>query len=123
MDKMETDYIVIIEGISSLKSLLEALNTKVAQMQIKLNTISANVSVNTSTTDVEEVKHGKPIVYEVHQRYVTGAAVDETGTPFLLRKEYVEERERCPFCNAVLFGEWGYYCDKCGAKMDKEKEE
>ena len=77
----------------------------------------------TPTADVEEVRHGKPIVYEVHRRYVTGAAVDETGTPFLMRKEYVEKRERCPFCNATLFGKWGYYCDKCGAKMDKEKEE
>lgn len=74
------------------------------------------------TADVEEVRHGKPIVYEVHGRYVTGAAVDETKMPFLVRKEYVEKRERCPFCNATLFGEWGYYCDKCGAKMDKEKE-
>ena len=36
------------EENSSLKSLLEALNTKVAQMQIRLNTINANVSVNTS---------------------------------------------------------------------------
>lgn len=36
------------EENSSLKSLLEALNTKVAQMQIKLNAISEKVDINTS---------------------------------------------------------------------------
>ena len=36
------------EENSSLKALLEALNTKVAEMQIKLNNISSKVSVNTS---------------------------------------------------------------------------
>lgn len=64
------------------------------------------------TADVQEVKHGKPIVYEAHGLCKVGATV----------KEYTEKREKCPFCGTTLYGEWAYYCDKCGAKMDRKEE-
>lgn len=47
-EELEKEIQKLKEENSSLKSLLEALNTKVAQMQIRLNTMSANVDVNTS---------------------------------------------------------------------------
>ncbi len=45
---LEKEVQKLKEENSSLKSLLEALNTKVAQMQIELNIISEKVGVNTS---------------------------------------------------------------------------
>lgn len=45
---LEKEIQKLKEENSSLKLLLEALSTKVAQMQIKLNTISEKVGVNTS---------------------------------------------------------------------------
>ena len=45
---LEKEIQKLKEENSSLKSFLEALNTKVAQMQIELNIISEKVGVNTS---------------------------------------------------------------------------
>ena len=45
---LEKEVQKLKEENSSLKSLLEALSTKVAQMQIELNIISEKVGANTS---------------------------------------------------------------------------
>ena len=45
---LEKEVQKLKEENSSLKSLLEALNTKVAQMQIELNIISEKVGANTA---------------------------------------------------------------------------
>ena len=71
----------------------------------------------------QEVKHAPVIRRERHIYCIKGAAVDIHGEPYLKKAPYTYIQEICPLCGTTLTGEWNNYCDKCGAKMDKEEEE